>query len=175
MQLFLVRHAHAVTDEEDSARPLSERGQQQLKELAEFFRPNRAFRPAQLWHSPLVRARQTAEGLLRETAPDAALVETTGLLPEDNPEEIASRLGNVASIDSLAVVGHEPHLSALATLLVRGKTNPVAFEMKKGAVLALRRTEGLHKRSGEPRWQICWFVTPGLVGRSPSLKSGEES
>ena len=169
MLLYLVRHAHAVREEEDPARPLSPRGRDEAEKLAAFFRANGAFAPAQIWHSPLLRARQTAELLAAGLSFDGALVETPDLLPEDNPGELLARLEAYTSARTLAVVGHEPHLSALATLLVRGKKRPVAFDLKKGAVLALERTDERHKRTGEPRWMVQWQITPALLPAKGAL------
>jgi phosphohistidine phosphatase len=163
MRLYLVRHGDAVSDQENRLRPLSERGHDELRRMAQLLRSSRAFTPEQLWHSPLLRARETAEGLLRAVVPDAVLIETPGLLPEDDPEEIAGRLRTLTTIEHLALVGHEPHLSALATLLVRGKKNPVGFEMKKGAILALEPTGDAHKKTGAPRWFVRWLLPPTLV------------
>jgi phosphohistidine phosphatase len=167
MPLYLVRHAHAVTAEENPARPLSPRGRDDLRRLSLFFRANRAFLPALVWHSPLVRARETAELLVSGIGLESPLLETPGLLSEDDPEEISARLGGRPATQNLALVGHEPHLSALATLLVRGKESPAAFEMKKGAVLALERTDDIHKKSGEIRWRVSWLVVPALIPEMP--------
>lgn len=167
MLLYLVRHGHAVTEEQDATRPLSARGMECTRRLADFFKQNGAFAPVQLWHSPLRRSRETAEILIRELALDCGMIETSDLLPEDAPEETAARLAAMTGIEALAVVGHEPHLSALATLLVRGKTRPAAFELKKGAVVALERTDELHKKSGEPRWVAVWHFPPALLPLRP--------
>lgn len=163
MLLYLVRHAHAVSDEENPLRPLSARGREDVRAMASFFRQNQAFAPAQLWHSSLVRARETAEILWQELGLDGGLVETPGLLPEDDPEETATRVGSLMSVRPFAIVGHEPHLSALATLLIRGRTHPIAVEFKKGAVLALERTDEVHKKTGLPRWVAVWHVVPSLI------------
>jgi phosphohistidine phosphatase len=167
MQVYLVRHAHAVTAEENPERPLSSRGREECRLLVDFFRANRALSVAQLWHSPLVRALETATLLHDGLSLDAALVETPGLLPEDDPHEIAARLSERTFPANLAVVGHEPHLSALATLLVRGKEKPVAFDLKKGAIIALECTDAVHKKTGEPRWRILWHLTPSLLSPNP--------
>jgi len=165
MLLYLVRHGHAVDADEDPARPLSLRGVADMKRVADFFRGNRAFVPDQLWHSSLVRARQTAEILAQDVGIEAGLVETEGLLPEDDPHDILARVAAFTSARPLALVGHEPYMSALATLLVRGKDRPTGFDFKKGAVLALERSEGVHKRNGEPRWIVRWHITPGLLSK----------
>ncbi|HEV8073410.1 MAG TPA: histidine phosphatase family protein [Opitutaceae bacterium] len=164
MELYLIRHAHATAAGEDSLRPLSDRGREECARLVAFFQRNGALRPAQLWHSPLVRALETARLLADGLKLDHALVETPGLLPEDDPAQIADRIGKSDTIDRLAIVGHEPHLSALATLLVRGKDHPAAFDLKKGAVLAFAPAGGTHKKTGRPRWHLLWHIEPGLLG-----------
>lgn len=163
MQLFLVRHAHALSEAEDPQRPLSRRGRDECARLAAFLKRSRVFAPALVWHSPLVRARETAQALADALKIETALVETSGLLPEDDPEKILARLENVAAKQPLALVGHEPFLSALATLLVRGKPEPAAFDLKKGTVLALESTDGTHKKTGQLRWQACWQIDPSLL------------
>ena len=163
MPIYLVRHAHAVTEKENPSRPLSERGRDEVRRLADFFRSNALFQPTQIWHSPLVRARETAERLRVGLMIDAPLVEVPGLLVEDDPHEISARLATLDSSIGVALVGHEPHLSALATLLMRGKPKPTAVEMKKGAILALKRTEHVHKKTGDSRWVALWLVVPELI------------
>ena len=163
MPLYLVRHAHAVSEEENPQRPLSERGRAQVRILASFFRNNNLFVPAHVWHSPLARSRETAELLLIGLASEAALVETPGLLPEDDPLEMATRLELITSAINVAVVGHQPHLGALASLLLRGKPGPELFVFKKGAILALERTDNAPKKTGQSRWRACWHVTPELL------------
>lgn len=168
LNLYLIRHAHAVTAAENPERPLSARGRADLERLSAFFRGNVLLRPAQIWHSPLARARETAILLNSGLSLDAVLVETPGLLPDDDPGEIAERLAAYPAAHSLALAGHEPHLAALATLLVRDRRKPVAFRLRKGAVIALERDEAVHKRSGHPRWRVRWHFSPELIVPPPS-------
>ncbi len=163
MLLHLVRHAHALDEAENPLRPLSPRGLAQTRRLAAFLRGNPAFRPAQLWHSPLQRSAETAALLLAELHLDAILVETPGLLPEDDPEPLARRIETHAADIPVALVGHEPHLGALATLLVRGKPHSTSFHLKKSAVLALEASGDTHKKSGRPRWKVRWQLSPELL------------
>ena len=172
MLLYLVRHAHAVSEEQDGSRPLSSRGIECTRSLAQFFKQNGAFAPAQLWHSPLRRSRETAQILIAELNLDCGMVETSDLLPEDDPEETAARLAALIGTQPLAIVGHEPHLSRLATVLVRGRSHPPAFVIKKGAVLALERTDEVHKKTGDPRWAVVWHFTPALLAVQPSDRRG---
>lgn len=163
MRLYLVRHAHAVTPAENPARPLSETGRLATTRLGAFLRTTGAFAPAQLWHSPLERARETAAGLVAALDADIMQVETDDLLPEDDPQLVARRLAMYPVTHDLGLVGHEPHLSALATLLVRGKPGPVGFALRKGAVIALERTDKLHRKSQQPRWRVRWHLSPELL------------
>jgi phosphohistidine phosphatase len=162
MKLFLVRHGHALSDKEDSRRPLSARGGEVTRSVAAFLRPSGVLAEVQaVWHSPLVRARETAELLVKELVPNALLIETAGLLPEDDPVAVADRMDRAER--AVMIVGHEPQLGALATLLVRGKLKPVGFEFKKSAILALEKNGGRHKQSGRARWQVRWYFSPELL------------
>ena len=165
MLLHLVRHAHALAESENPARPLSARGRAEVGRLARFFATNACFRPAQIWHSPLLRSRETTDELGRRLGWDeAVIVETSGLLPEDDPQEIAERLELLPKDrGDLALIGHEPHLSALAALLMRGKSSSDLFKLRKCAALALELTERTHKRGGLARWRVRWLIAPELL------------
>jgi phosphohistidine phosphatase len=106
------------------------------------------------WHSGKARALQTAEVLAAYVGPGGLVVEHAGLGPKDDPQSILGRIDRTES--DLAIVGHLPHLSRLAALLLLGKDRiePVAFE--RGGVVAFEKSE-----SGQ--WQICWVVKPTLL------------
>jgi phosphohistidine phosphatase len=166
MKLFLVRHGHALADEDDARRRLSPRGIKVTRSVAAFLRASGALAEVRaVWHSPLARARETAALLVRELRLDVPLVETAGLLPEDDPAAMADRVDGV--VNPVMIVGHEPYLGALATLLVRGKPGPVGFQFKKSAVLALERTGGRHKKTGRGCWQVTWHFPPELLSPGP--------
>lgn len=154
MQLYLIRHAHALDLADDDARPLSERGHGQVRLVAAFLRQSRGFAPREFWHSPLVRARETAVGLAAKIAAAGRLIETDGLRPEDDPAALVRRLR--AGPESLALVGHEPFMSALASLLVAGDATRPVFLFEKCAVLAL---EG-----AADYWAVRWHIAPALLG-----------
>ena len=153
MNLFLIRHAHAVGADEDPARPLSSRGREQALAVAEFLSRRGLFQPVEVWHSPLVRSRQTAELFVRRLRPEVRLTLMPDLEPESDPRASVRRFKVMTH--ALAIVGHEPHLSALASLLVTGRMEPSSFVMKKCAALAL---EGI-----DPHWSVRWHVSPDLI------------
>ena len=162
MKLFLVRHSHALPDTDDPRRPLSAPGRETTQKVAAFFLANGALASARaVWYSPLARAKETAELLVKGLGLDALLIEAPGLLPGDDPAWVADRLEQVDK--TVMIVGHEPHLGALATLLVRGKLKPVGFDLKKTAILAMEKGGGNHKRSGRACWRVRWHFSPELL------------
>ena len=153
MELFLIRHAHAVDAEDDDARPLSARGRDQVKTLAGFLSRSGLFAPAEIWHSSLLRSRQTAELLARRLRLEVPLKAIPGLEPEGDVRATAKFIA--AAREPLAIVGHEPHLSTLATLLLAGRFTPSMVLMKKASALAL---EGAGNY-----WAVRWHVSPALL------------
>jgi len=158
--LYIIRHADAVSNENDDLRALSAEGRAQVRRLAAFLKRGETMAPDEIWHSPLVRARETAT-LLAEALDWKGTVRTVpGLRSEDEPSTIAPRLKTPRSI---ALVGHEPHLSGLASLLVAGLSEPPVILMRKCAMLALER-----QRDGEAGcWAVCWHIAPELLGSAP--------
>jgi phosphohistidine phosphatase len=150
MHIYLIRHAHALDGDDDAARPLSAKGRRQIRAVASHLRCAGLLQTKELWHSPLVRARDTARLLAKGLRMRATFVETDGLEPEADPAPAARSLARLRR--SVAVIGHEPHLSALATRLLDGRSGQPIIVMKKGAVLALERTGS--------RWAVRWLLSP---------------
>ena len=162
MRVFLVRHGHAVDGEDDAQRPLSARGAATVRRIGNLLRSSGAAAAAHaIWHSPRSARVRRPNCSLESWAWSRPLVETSGLQPDDDPVDMADRLERLG--EPVLIVGHEPHLSSLATLLVRGKLKPIAFSLKKGAVVALETSGGRHKKSGRARWQVCWHLSPELL------------
>lgn len=114
MRIVLVHHAEAVGPDVDPQRPLSARGHEQAAAAAAGIRA-RGLAPVEIWHSGKLRARQTAEAVLRACAPFAAFRMVRGLQPDDPPEWMRDLLA--ADDRDLALVGHMPHLPRLARML----------------------------------------------------------
>jgi phosphohistidine phosphatase len=150
MEIYLIRHAHAVDGTDDAARPLSKKGHRQIRTVGRFLRHSRSLRTREFWHSPLVRAVDTAHELAERLEIRPKFVLVAGLQPEDDPAVIARVLNRLRR--PVAVVGHEPHLSALASLLVMGKAQPARFVFRKCTVLAL-------EKRGR-RWAARWQLSP---------------
>jgi phosphohistidine phosphatase len=99
--------------------------------------------------------------LARHLPCDAPQREVAGIKPLDNPRTLAPRVKRATK--SIALVGHESHLSALASLLVAGRARPPIFALKKCSVLALERSK--------TRWHVRWQIAPELIRRK---KIGEK-
>lgn len=151
MQIYLIRHAHALDGDDDAVRPLSAKGRRQIRAMASRLCRGGLLQTKELWHSPLVRARDTAHLLAAGLRVRAKLVETDGLEPLAAPAPTARRLARLRR--PVAIVGHEPHLSALATRLLGGRAGEPIIVMKKCAVLALERKGS--------RWAVRWLLSPG--------------
>jgi phosphohistidine phosphatase len=135
-QLWLLRHAEAEPhgSREDSARRLTERGEQQAR-AAGVAIARMGARFDAILYSPKVRAVQTAE-----LAAEAWDEEDRERLAVHAP--LAGGFGAGDALDALAgagadgrvlLVGHEPDLSQLAASLTGAK-----LDLKKGGVAVLR-------------------------------------
>src|SRR3954465_15471074 len=115
MHLILVHHGDAVGPDVDPQRPLSPRGRLAVDGLASSAAA-RGVKPAVVWHSGKLRAKQTAEAFWRACNPFAEFAATRDLQPEDSPQWMRDRLR--AEPREVLIAGHYPHLPGLLRLLV---------------------------------------------------------
>ncbi len=156
--LYLMRHAHAVPETGDPARPLSARGREQARAMGDFLRTRPVLAVERVWHSPLARARETADVFCDRLGLAATRREIDGLLPDDDPRGVARRLSGFGY--PLLLVGHEPHLGRLAALLVCGSVDVELVDFEKGAILCLEREA---TKSQTILWRVRWYLTPSLL------------
>ena len=117
MHVFLVHHGEAVGPEVDAQRPLSESGRADVERIAAQAAAHGA-RPAVVWHSGKLRAKQTAQEFWRACNALAEFAVTKDLQPDDPPQWMRDRLR--AEPRDVLIVGHFPHLPRLLSLLVSG-------------------------------------------------------
>ncbi len=139
MLIYLLRHGPAGERDparypDDDLRPLTDDGRRRTESVARGIAAL-GLRMDHILSSPLVRARQTADLAARHLKFAARqIVETPSLAPESPP---ADGLGELATLDidaSTLLVGHEPHLSQLLSLLVAGRTDAVQTDFKKAGL-----------------------------------------
>ncbi len=149
MFLYLVQHAEAKREEEDTARGLTEKGIQDIRKVSATV-ANLNITVSQIFHSGKTRALQTAEVLAEYLKPEKGLVETNGLAPLDEPEILAGRISEMD--DDTVLVGHLPHLGRLASLLLCGDKEKNVIDFKMGGVCLKRLEDG--------RWSVEWMIIP---------------
>ena len=148
MQLFLVHHAEAVGPDVDTRRPLSARGEAQAERAASEAAA-RGARPAVVWHSGKLRARQTAQAFWRACNALAEFSATRDLQPGDPPSWLRDRLRGESR--DVLIAGHFPHLPRLHALLLTGREHtPVPFPQH--GVVALESDD-----EGET-WRELWRI-----------------
>ncbi len=159
MDLFFLRHGIAVESGTrkyiDSERPLTEEGIEEMKDIA------RAMKSLKLdfdiiLSSPFERARHTAEIVALKLKLTERLKLTPSLASGANPKAvIAEILERWPQKKSLLLVGHEPDLSHLISILLAG-FNTSFVVMKKGSLCKLS-TDAL--AFGRCAW-LNWLLTP---------------
>lgn len=156
MEILLIRHGHAVDEAPglgDAGRWLSAKGRKTTRKVARWVAESDKRRPATIWTSPLVRAVQTAEILAAEVRYKGELQACAQLSPGHDPGDLIKLLGSQSIQGPLALVGHEPSLSLIATALL----GDIGFSgFKKSGVMGLT-WEPVHEVGAEP--------TPPAVGR----------
>ncbi len=134
MQLVLVHHGDAVGPEVDPRRPLSGIGRATVERLA-LDAAARVVKPAVVWHSGKLRAKETAEAFWRACNPFAEFSATRDLQPSDPPQWMRDRLRGETR--DVLLAGHYPHLPALLSLLVGAE----AASFPQHGVVALVSTD----------------------------------
>lgn len=139
----------------DEARRLTARGREDVRRMAEHL-GTLGRRPARLFASPLVRARETAEEFARIWGLSIEFVDW--LCPGVPPSRTLEELRGLQPAD-LALVGHMPNLGLLLGLLTWGLP-PKEVAIAKGGV-ALLKIAALEPGDAVPRW----LLTPDALGR----------
>ena len=148
MNLYLVRHAIAEERDsrrwpDDALRPLSARGRSRFERAAAGLR-RLGIEVDVLLTSPYVRAWATAVVLSAEAGWPAPIV-LDAARPRTRLEHTLAELARIAEQRSsigegraLALVGHEPDLGQLASLLLIGEPHALWLRWRKGGVACLR-------------------------------------
>jgi phosphohistidine phosphatase len=159
MEIYIVRHAIAAERgpewPDDAKRPLVDRGVARFKEAADGLVWLDVI-IEDIFTSPLVRARQTAELLsagLPARPPVRVLEE---LAPGHSPPEVVRQLAQLARKRRVALVGHEPGIGELIGHLLGMKTS---VPLKKGGVCRIDVESLSPVRPGV----LVWLVTPRIL------------
>jgi len=153
MVLYLVQHAEAKREEEDPARPLSEKGVQDIARVAAYS-AQLNIRIDKIFHSTKLRAKQTAGILFENLKPMKGISEIDGLSPLDDVNVWAERLKGL--LENIMLVGHLPHLARLASLLLSGDADRNIISFKMGGIVCL-------KKDDLGKWSLQWMLVPEVI------------
>jgi len=159
MELYLIRHglAHPLgqkNDFIDEKRTLTAQGRDRIREVARGLRKLEV-RPEIVLTSPLARAQETAEIVADSLGVDKRLVLTTDNLAPDSSFDVLFAEIKAKQAESIALVGHEPHLGELAGTIISGAQS-VALPLRKGGVCCIDVTETVPSFKGT----LVWLLTP---------------
>lgn len=150
MDLLLWRHAEAEDGDDDFKRRLTERGEKQARTMAKWLREHQP-KDLRIIVSPTVRTQQSAEALKmpfetnRKIGPEACV--SALIAASDWPQASGSVL----------LVGHQPSLGRLASLLLAG--HEAEWTIKKGALWWFTN----RVRRGETQTVLRAVMTPELL------------
>lgn len=156
MDLLVIRHAEATQAEpgqDDEARSLTAKGKRSMKRVAQGLV---ALVPEidVLATSPLRRAIQTGK-VVKSSYGDVSREELEALRPQGAREDVLAWLEERVDSETVAIVGHEPHLGLLASWLLASPLNHF-MEFKKGGACLISWPD--HPAAGTA-W-LKWALTP---------------
>ncbi|HUG54618.1 MAG TPA: histidine phosphatase family protein [Vicinamibacteria bacterium] len=158
MRLLIIRHAiavpHGTPGVAEDERPLTPRGVRRFRAAARGL-ARICPRPGVVLTSPLVRARQTAD--LAAAAWGRVEPRDEKSLAGGSFEEVAAAVERHASRKLVAIVGHEPQLSAILAHLL-GSTEAERFTFKKGGAALVDVPERLAQGAA-----LVWYAPPRLL------------
>lgn len=154
MKLYLVQHGEALSKEQDSKRPLSKKGIDDIEHIGQFLR-QAGIQVDRIIHSGKLRAEQTAKHIANNIKPGIEL-DVTGIInPNDSPEAFAWQSDSWE--DDTLIVGHLPFMTRLVSHLINNEEEPAMVAFQPGSIVCLERDE-------EKKWLIGWMIRPELLG-----------
>lgn len=158
MDLYIIRHAEAQAlgeggIKEDAERPLTEQGHAQCRQLAAALMRH-GVRLDRIVTSPLLRARQTTDGLLQDLAVPKPLLHICDHLAPGGKRRKLTRFLRGLDSPSAAIVGHMPDLADYAAWLIGSRKAQI--DLAKAGVACIHFDDEPKKAEGT----LTWIVTP---------------
>ncbi len=161
--LLLLRHAIAeeAADRPDAERRLTGEGRRKLREVVTGMRALEL--PIEVvLTSPLRRARETAAIVAAEYGlDDDRVIDSPALAPRGGADAVFAALATHAHRETLLLVGHQPDLGELASVLLVGTPGLVPLPFKKAGLAAISVASMPPRAAGT----LEFFLTPGQLRR----------
>jgi phosphohistidine phosphatase len=156
LELYILRHAIAVERgtpgyEKDAERPLTGQGATKMQDIARGMRAMKLSFDRAV-SSPYLRARQTAEIVCQVFG--CELEFSRALTPEGNPATLIREIG-ARQNSRILLVGHEPYLTQLISVLIAGDAD-TNIELKKGGLAKLTMESLKYGKCAT----LEWLLTP---------------
>jgi phosphohistidine phosphatase len=156
MILYVLRHAQAEDKAEqggDEARRLTARGRDKMRSAAAGLRAM-SLKFDAIVTSPYSRAAETAEIVAAVYANDPPPQVLPALASGIPPAEAVAALAPFARYEHLMIVGHEPQLSGVVSLLLSGSSEVIHLRFKKGGCVALELSNRFERGGAELLWML---------------------
>ncbi len=161
MEIYILRHAIAAPRSrtrypDDRRRPLTREGKEKMRDIA------RAMGKMDLGFdlilsSPYLRASQTAVLAATILRAEKLLKYSKHLGSAGDPKALVKELAGLpVSKKRVALVGHEPYLSELISMLVTGSSTALSLTLKKGGLVKMSVTRLKYGRCAT----LEWLLTP---------------
>jgi len=161
-KLYIARHGiaveHGTPGYADDDRPLTAKGKRAMRAVGSGL-ARLGLEVDRIATSPLPRARRTAKILAEALGLENRLEDAPVLAANSSAVAIAEWLAEQPEA-SLMIVGHNPILDELLSLLLLGDEEALPFSFKKGGVALINR-QTIHT----DRFELVWAAPPKLLRR----------
>ena len=159
MEIYVLRHGIAVERatggyKKDGDRPLTKEGEYKMEQIAQAMLAM-GFELDLILSSPYARAEQTAQIVAGQFGKEVTF--TDFLLPDGSPRQLIAEIAEIndEKPQCVLLVGHEPDLSQLISVLVTGG-GAAAIELKKGGLCKLTSEKLIFGQCAT----LNWLLTP---------------
>ena len=160
MDLYVLRHGKAgqsSTDPDDSIRPLTPSGREEIREIARWMKRER-LRFDAIASSPLTRASETAGIVARTLDYKDRLVIWDELAPGGDLDTVCYHAAQFGDDASVLVVGHDPDVPALVGKIV-SRDGSMSVLFSKGSLAKIRN----YSFDSKPYGDLQWLLTPKQI------------
>jgi phosphohistidine phosphatase len=158
VDLYLIRHAEAtplgeggVT--EDADRPLTPKGEAEAKTVASGLH-RKGITLSAIVTSPLLRAHQTADAMLRNLPEPAPELKVCEELAFGGKRRKLNRFIKDLGLDKVVLVGHQPDLGEFAAWLIGSKKAQI--DIAKAGIACIT----CDSKPGQGKGTLLWLVGP---------------
>jgi phosphohistidine phosphatase len=155
MEIYILRHGIAVERgtrgyNKDSDRPLTKEGEEKMRQIADVL-ANMDLQLDLILSSSFLRAKQTAKIVAETVGLDVTYTEF--LEPGRDHKKLIAEI-NDEKVQRVMLVGHEPDLSQLTSVLIAG-TGDGNIELKKGGIAKLTTDRLTFGRCATLNWLLA--------------------